>query len=737
MAIVIPILKPGKASTDPSSYRPIALTSCLCKILEKMVNTRLMYYLEKNRCLSQHQSGFRRGRNTIDNVMDLESRIRNAFVRRKHLVAIFFDMEKAYDRTWRYGILRQLFNHDLRGNLAIFIQNFLTLRYFKVRVGNTLSDVFTQEEGVPQGSVLSVTLFILAVDNILKAIPTSVNSNLYVDDLHISCEGNDMRFINRQLQTAVNKISKWSDVNGISFSLSKTCCVHFCRKRGVHPHPEINFGGRNISVESEVKFLGIILDSKLSFIPHVSYLRRRCEKNLNILKVLSSTSWGADRTSLLKIYNSMIRSKLDYGCSVYGSARKSALQKLNTVQHTALRLCSGAFRTSPVLSLYADCCEAPLSIRRDLMSLQNYFRISSHANHPLHNHHFTTYLTRLYHNRPSCIPPFKERMKRILSDLNIDNINILVANSYFTPWKTSKFTFLNPFHDFDKSSTAPTIYQQLFYNHRQNFSSYIPVFTDGSKFGNFVGFCYIIADKVYSYKLHPAFSIFSAEIMAIYKAVEELKQYQRNKFIIYVDSMSVLESLSSPNHRGHPIIPKILNSLDILFKLGYHILFCWVPSHVGIIGNELADKNAKSAKNILCHDLPYCDAKIHIKALLNNKWQQQWDQQNLNKLHAIKPVIKTWPMQKSRKYDVTLTRLRIGHTRYTHSHLLTGDPAPTCQTCNVTMTVKHIFIECPDFSFYRNFHFHSHSPDMIEILGPSLHQNLLKFLKNIAFYPHI
>ncbi|GFU59081.1 probable RNA-directed DNA polymerase from transposon X-element [Trichonephila clavipes] len=109
-AIVIPILKPGKDPKNPLSYRPIALTSCLCKTLERMVNARLVYQLEKNKCIPLFQSGFRKGRSTLDNIITLENKIRNAFVRRNHLVSIFFDIEKAYDRTWRYGILRTLFN---------------------------------------------------------------------------------------------------------------------------------------------------------------------------------------------------------------------------------------------------------------------------------------------------------------------------------------------------------------------------------------------------------------------------------------------------------------------------------------------------------------------------------------------------------------------------------------------------------------------------------------------------
>ena len=147
LATLIPIPKPGKDYAEPTNYRPIALTSCLCKTLERMINKRLIWYLESNNLLSRYQSGFRAGRSTNDNLVKLETFIRDAFVKKEHVVAVFFDLEKAYDTTWRYGIMKDIHKLGLRGRLPTFIESFLADRAMQLRVGSTLSDLYDHEQG--------------------------------------------------------------------------------------------------------------------------------------------------------------------------------------------------------------------------------------------------------------------------------------------------------------------------------------------------------------------------------------------------------------------------------------------------------------------------------------------------------------------------------------------------------------------------------------------------------------
>ena len=252
-----------------------------------MINVRLVWYIESNNLISPVQSGFRSERSTNDNLVRLETFIHDAFVAKEHVVAVFFDLEKAYDTTWRHGIMRDLHDLGIRGRLATFIENFLADRWIQVRVGSTLSEKIDQAQGVPQGSILSTTLFNIKINSIMDCLDPKTDGSLYVDDFCMCYRSKSMRTIERHLQQCINRIENWASHNGFKFSKSKTQCVHFCQLRKVHNDPELYLYGSLIPVVEDFKFLGVLFDRKLSFIPHIKYLKAKCLKALNLLKVLS------------------------------------------------------------------------------------------------------------------------------------------------------------------------------------------------------------------------------------------------------------------------------------------------------------------------------------------------------------------------------------------------------------------------------------------------------------------
>ena len=735
LATIIPIPKPGKDHAEPTNYRPIALTSCLCKTLERMINKRLVWYLESNNLITKLQSGFRAERSTNDNLVKLETFIRDAFIKREHVVAVFFDLEKAYDTTWRYGILKDLHNFGMKGRLPNFIKSFLEDRTIQVRVGSTLSDLYDQEQGVPQGAILSTTLFNVKLNDIINCLDYKTDGSLYVDDFCICFRSKNMRTIERHLQQCLNRIENWATRNGFKFSKSKTQCVHFCQQRKIHNDPVVYIYGSQIPVVAESKFLGVIFDRKLSFIPHIKYLKAKCLKALNLLKVLSHTSWGADRTTLLHLYRSLIRSKLDYGSIIYGSARKSYLQMLDTVHNQGLRLALGAFRTSPVSSLNVEADEPSLWLRREKLSLQYAIRLAANPSNPAFEVTFPPQFQEYYERKPNAIKSFGLHIAPLLESTNINIKNIQKHSFSDIPsWCITKPNILFDLHNSKKSLSDSHLMKQNFQELQSRLSDYQHIYTDGSKVEDKVGCAYISGSHHEKIRLPDGSSIFTAESKAIDMALDYVMNNSlENKFVIFSDSLSVLKSLNHTASKN----PKIQNVIEKHHELSKSkdILFCWLPSHVGIKGNEAADVKAKASLDLEISNfkLPCTDFKPFINRYILSKWQLSWDRATFNKLHEIKPVLGKNNIYRSlRREEVVLTRLRIGHTRLTHSYLLKREDQPFCISCNEPFTVKHFLIDCIEFFHVRRQFFQTN--DLRYLFENVPNDSILMFLKHINLF---
>jgi hypothetical protein len=209
-ALVLAFAKPHKPPTCIDSYRPIALTSCVGKLLERIVNVRLMRWLEAEELLNPVQFGYRQLRGTTDALVRFQNHLVQNNTARKQTLCIFFDLFKAYDTAWRHGIMQRVHVCGLRGNMAHFLQQFLNERTFRVKVGNTLSPLQTQQEGLPQGSVMSCTLFSLALNEITSNLPASVVSSLYVDDFLMYSSSTHLPALTRRMQMAINNVNSWA-----------------------------------------------------------------------------------------------------------------------------------------------------------------------------------------------------------------------------------------------------------------------------------------------------------------------------------------------------------------------------------------------------------------------------------------------------------------------------------------------------------------------------------------------
>ena len=168
----------------------------------------------------------------------------------------------------------------------------------------------------------------------------------------------------------------------LNFLPQKLYVYIFVKKMAYSLSPISNYMDNSFLLKSRSNFLVFFSTRSSSFTPHIKYMKDKCRKALQLLRVISSKDWGGDRTTLLRIYRSHIRSKLDYCCIVYGSARRSYLAVLDPIANQGLRLCSGAFRTSPIESLQVETGEPSLETRRLKLSLQYYIKMKANPENP-------------------------------------------------------------------------------------------------------------------------------------------------------------------------------------------------------------------------------------------------------------------------------------------------------------------------------------------------------------------
>ena len=190
----------------------------------------------------------------------------------------------------------------------------------------------------------------------------------------------------------------------------------------------------------------------------------------------------------------------------------------------------------------------------------------------------------------------------------------------------------------------------------------------------------------------------------------------------------------------------ILDKLQKLRTRKINVEFCWVPSHVGIRGNHIADDKAKDGlkeRQKAHFKFPYTDYFPKVRTFIRDKWQQRWDNKHLNdrpiKLHDILPVLGPFKMNGlSRKDEVIIHRIRIGHTRLTHKHLMENRREPICNFCYLdTLTVEHIMVECQHFAVTRRDIYRVNINSMRDLFQKVPLKRIITYLKATNFYKDI
>lgn len=359
-ANVCPIFKKGEKS-NPANYRPISLTSCICKIFEHILVSNIMYHMESNHLLTDRQHGFRRNHSCEGQLISVLQDWQTILDRKSHsrVDAVFLDFSKAFDKVPHERLLHKLSAYGIQGQTLTWIRAFLTNRKQRVVINNETSDWISVTSGVPQGTVLGPCLFLCFINDILSDI--SCNISLFADDCLVYQEIENSDDYN-VLQNDLNMLGEWSQKWLLPFNVSKCVTLTLHHQKVPIVPPSYQLLNESIPSATCTKYLGVTIDSSLSWSAHIKNISASASQVLGLIRRNFGKCTSKARELL---YTSLVRSKLEYSSAAWDPYLGCDINTLERVQNRGARFIAQDYRhTTSVSSLKHDLGLPPLESRR-------------------------------------------------------------------------------------------------------------------------------------------------------------------------------------------------------------------------------------------------------------------------------------------------------------------------------------------------------------------------------------
>lgn len=394
-AVVHPIHKSGD-KYSVNNYRPISILPIMSKILEKIINKRLMHYLEAQNILASNQYGFRRGKSTEDAVASLVDHVVANLDKGTKCLGVFIDLSKAFDTIFIPYLLSKMNTIGIRGIPYKMLEDYLSDRTQYVKIHNLISNSQKINFGVPQGSILGPTLFLIYINDLCKLSLTNCSIFTYADDTALLIKGNNWSEIFMNAENALRSVRCWFSDNLLTMNLAKTVYMPFSLKPNTSRLADtflLKVHAANCSENSSatmcncpllrqtntVRYLGVLIDMSLNWKSHLDSLTARARKLIFIFKKLRSV---ADYSVLKTVYYALCQSIFTYCISIWGGAPKTLFLPLERAQRAVLKVMTLKPFRYPTSQLYIDC--AVLTVRQ-LFVLHTILRVHREKKYKVSN----------------------------------------------------------------------------------------------------------------------------------------------------------------------------------------------------------------------------------------------------------------------------------------------------------------------------------------------------------------
>ena len=351
IANVCPVFKKSDRNKC-ENYRPISLLSNLSKIFERAMHTRLYNFLDSNDSLYHLQFGFREKHSTNHALLSIVEKIRDNLDNNTFSCGVFVDLEKAFDTVNHKILLKKLDHYGIRGPANRWFSSYLSSRKQSVVFDGIFSPHLDITCGVPQGSILGPLLFLIYINDMHRAVNFSTVYH-FADDTNLVYHHKNPKLLRKHMNKDLSSLFTWLCANRLSLNVSKTEFIIFRPPKTKLPdRVTLSLNGVKIFESPKIKYLGVILDNKLSWKFHIFELRKKLNRAIGMLYKLRRIK--CNKRILLSLYFSIFQSHLTYGICVWGSAESSLLDKIFLCQKRAIRIVAGLEFLAPTNDAFCD-----------------------------------------------------------------------------------------------------------------------------------------------------------------------------------------------------------------------------------------------------------------------------------------------------------------------------------------------------------------------------------------------